>query len=166
MFAHGIRETEIRFVVLFPQGLWILKCIQRQCEIECTRKCQTTNVRDLLYLEICDVILSFIETEVIMWSIDAFLSDLFQDYWIFRLVMKLLIYSVSLLSMVSLARSGCTENQYGKDGCEPDPYLCRHIVWYLFWLLIMSCVHKGFIVPKVSKSLSKKCSKKCSSKRC
>ena len=41
--------------------------------------------------------------------------------------MKLLIYSVSLLSMVSLARSGCTENQYGKDGCEPDPYLCRHI---------------------------------------
>ena len=35
MFAHEIRETEIRFVVLFPQGLWILKCIQRQCEIEC-----------------------------------------------------------------------------------------------------------------------------------
>jgi len=27
--------------------------------------------------------------------------------------------------MVSLAMSGCTENQYGKDGCEPDPNLCR-----------------------------------------
>ena len=27
-------------------------------------------------------------------------------------------------------------------------------------------LHKGFIVPKVSKSFSKKCSKKCSSKRC
>ena len=31
---------------------------------------------------------------------------------------------------------------------------------------LLALKHKGFIVPKVSKSFSKKCSKKCSSKRC
>ena len=56
--------------------------------------------------------------------------------------MRLFISSISLLSMVSLARSGCTENQYGKDGCEPDPFLCRYFTFDYFscsLLLKMTC---------------------------
>ena len=42
---------------------------------------------------------------------------------------------------------------------------CVHIVYVQTSTFLWKC-HKGFIVPKVSKSFSKKCSKKCSSKRC
>jgi len=39
--------------------------------------------------------------------------------------MKLLAQTFSVLSLFGLASAGCTENQYGTDGCEPDPFLCR-----------------------------------------
>ena len=42
--------------------------------------------------------------------------------------MRLLTYSVAVLSMVGLSRAGCTENQFGKDGCEPEPFLCRQFL--------------------------------------
>ena len=127
MFAHEIRETEIRFVVLFPQGLWILKCIHRQCEIEYVEMPNTEH--HLRYLKMCDVILGVVDKEVSMWNKNAFPSKYLENNWIFRLVMKLFIYSISLLSLVDLARSSCTENQYGKDGCEPEPFLCRHFTF-------------------------------------
>ena len=136
MFAHKIREAKIRFVVLFPQGLWILKCIHPQCEIEYEE--MPNNEHQLRYLKMCNVVLRFFEKEVNMWNKDAFLSNYTQNNWIFRLVMRLFIYSISLLSMVSLAWSGCTENQYGKDGCEPDPFLCRHFTFYHFSCSLLS----------------------------
>jgi len=39
--------------------------------------------------------------------------------------MKLLAQTISVLSLFGLACGGCTENQFGTDGCEPDPFLCR-----------------------------------------
>ena len=47
--------------------------------------------------------------------------------------MRLLTYSVAVLSMVGLSRAGCTENQFGKDGCEPEPFLCRQFLLFSFY---------------------------------
>ena len=107
------------------------------------------NEHHLRYLKMCDVILKVADKEVNMWNVDDFLSKYLRNSWIFRLVMKLLIYSMSLLSLVSLARSGCTENQYGKDGCEPEPFLCRHLIVILV-LLILSINIRYIVSPGLS----------------
>ena len=52
--------------------------------------------------------------------------------------------------MVGLSRAGCTENQFGKDGCEPEPFLCRQsllksVASCVFFLLAFHFQNESFL---------------------
>ena len=59
--------------------------------------------------------------------------------------------AVSLPAIASecLGRPDCRENQYGKDGCEPDPFLCR-----FFGFISVSAFCKSFCFQD---NLQKRC---------